>query len=120
MRRILLYILFFLLPLKLYSQVLINEFSSSNITGLTDEDGQYTDWIELYNNSPSLLYLEGYHLSDKKSFIKKWTFPAVKLNAYSYSLIYASGKDRTALPISYKTIIQRGAGWNYLVPSSDI
>ena len=120
MRRILLYILFFLLPLKLYSQVLINEFSSSNITGLTDEDGQYTDWIELYNNSPSLLYLEGYHLSDKKSFIKKWTFPAVPLNAHSYLLIYASGKDRTALPISYKTIIQRGAGWNYLVPSSDI
>ncbi len=120
MRLILIYLLFLILPFKLYSQVLINEFSSSNITGITDEDGQYTDWIELYNDSPSLVNLDGYHLSDDRSFLKKWTFPAVPLNAYSYMLIYASGKNRVALPNSYKTIIQRGSSWNYLVPSSDI
>ena len=120
MRLILPYLLLFILPLKLYSQVLINEFSSSNLTGLTDEDGQYTDWIELYNNSPSLLNLDGYHLSDERSLLKKWTFPAVPLKAYSFMLVYASGKNRTALPISYKTIIQRGTAWNYLVPSYDI
>jgi hypothetical protein len=120
MRRILLYLLFLLLPLELYPQVLINEFSSSNITGLTDEDGEYSDWIELYNKSSSSVSLDGYYLSDDISLLKKWTFPAARLKANSYMLIYASGKNRTALPITYKTIVPRGSGWNYLVPSSEI
>jgi hypothetical protein len=120
MRRILLYLLFLLLPLKLYSQVLINEFSSSNVTGLTDEDGQYTDWIELYNNSSSLLNLGGYFLSDDRSLLNKWTFPAVPVQAYSYVLIFASDKNRAVLPITYRTIIPRGAEWNYIVPNAEI
>jgi len=120
MRRILIYFLFLFSPLTLSSQVVINEFSSSNLSGLTDEDGQYTDWIELYNNSPSAMNLDGYHLSDEKALINKWTFPAFQLRPYSYLLIYASGKNRTAMPVSYKTTIPRGTVWSYLVPSSDI
>jgi hypothetical protein len=29
------------------TEVRINEFVASNATGLTDEDGEFSDWIEL-------------------------------------------------------------------------
>ena len=120
MRQLLLCFIFLLLSVKVYPQLLINEFSSSNISKLADEDGEYSDWIELFNNSAAEINLDGYHLSDNSSFLKKWTFPAVHLKPASYLLIFASGKNRTALPVSYKTIIARDAEWQYLVPESEI
>jgi hypothetical protein len=108
MHRILHYFLFFLVPFKLYSQVMINEFSSSNLTCLTDEDGQYADWMELYNNSPSIINLDGYHISDDKSLLKKWTFPAVLLKAYSYMLMYLVRIERhcqSVIKQSYQKVL---------------
>ena len=116
---LLLFFLFLFLSVRLYPQVLLNEFSSSNISGVTDEDGDYNDWIEVYNNSASPLSLEGYHLSDDAAYLKKWTFPAVPLNPYSWLLIFASDKNRTALPVTYKTIIRRNEEWQYIVPQSE-
>ena len=120
MRQLLLCFLFLLLSVRLYPQLLLNEFSSSNISRLTDEDGEYNDWIELFNNSAAEINLEGYHLSDDADFLKKWTFPAVPLRPYSYLLIFASDKNRTALPLDYKTIIPRDAEWQYIVPVAEI
>jgi hypothetical protein len=112
--------LFLFISVRLYPQVLLNEFSSSNISRLTDEDGEYNDWIELFNNSSSEINLEGYHISDDAAFLKKWTLPAVLLRPYSYLLIFASDKNRTAFPTTYKTIISRNAAWQYIVPGSEI
>jgi hypothetical protein len=120
MRQLLLCFLFLVISVKLHSQVLLNEFSSANISILADEDGEYNDWIELYNHSGSEINLGGYHLSDNASFLKKWTIPAVPLKPYSYLLIFASGKNRTALPVAYKTIISRDAEWQYIVPDKEI
>ncbi len=103
----------------MFSQVLINEFSSSNISSIPDEDGDYDDWIELYNNSPSKINLGGYHLSDDPSFLKKWTLPSVSIKSHSFLFVYASGKNRTTMPINYKTIIYKNDLWQYLVPSSE-
>lgn len=119
MQKLLLCFILLLLPLKLFPQLLINEFSSSNINSLADEDGEYTDWIELYNRTSLEISLAGYHLSDDASFLKKWTFPAVPLKPYSYLLIFASDKNRLDIPVSYKTIIPSGAEWEYLVPSAE-
>jgi hypothetical protein len=120
MRQLLFFFLFLLLSAKSFPQVLLNEFSSSNISKLTDSDGDYSDWVELFNNSASEINLDGYHLSDNATFLKKWTFPAVKLQPYSYLLIFASGKNRTDLPVTYKNIIAKDAYWQYLVPGSEI
>jgi hypothetical protein len=119
MRQFLLCIFFLLLPVKLLPQLLINEFSSANISGLTDEDGEYNDWIEIYNRSSSEISLGGYHLSDDASFLKKWTFPAFPLKPWSYILIFASDKNRSFIPLNYKTIIPRGTEWQYLVPTAE-
>jgi hypothetical protein len=108
------------LTARLSSQVLINEFSSSNLNGITDEDGDHSDWIELYNSSALETNLDGYHLSDDAHNLKKWTFPAISLKPDSFLLVFASGKNRTELPLSFQTIILRGDAWQYFVPSSEI
>jgi hypothetical protein len=119
MRQLLLCFLVLFFSVELYPQVLLNEFSSSNISKLTDEDGDFSDWIELYNNSASGINLAGYYLSDNPSYLKKWTIPAVFLKPYSHLLIFASGKNRTELPETFKTVISRNAEWQYIVPVSE-
>ena len=42
-------------------------FLASNLTGLTDEDGETSDWIELHNPNPYDFNLEGWHLTDNLS-----------------------------------------------------
>jgi hypothetical protein len=118
-RYLLLAVLIIFLSPGIYSQALINEFSSANLMTIADEDGAYDDWIELFNNSASDLNLSGYHLSDNKVYKGKWTFPSITIRPHSHLLVFASGKNRTALPLSYKTIIDRGADWQYLVPQAE-
>ena len=119
MRNLLICILLLILPVKSFSQLLINEFSSANISKLADEDGEYNDWIELYNHSASEINLSGYYLSDTIALLKKWMFPAVRLKPWSYLVIFASDKNRSGIPVNYKTIVPAGSEWEYLVPASE-
>lgn len=72
----------------------INEFQASNAATLTDEDGMYSDWIELYNASATSVNLSGWSLTDNPDLPKKWVFPSVTLNAGAYLMVYASDNDR--------------------------
>ena len=79
-----------------FSQTLvINEVVASNSLVNTDEDGDYQDWVELYNNSASPINLNGYGLTDDATLPFKWVFPNVTINPGSYLLIYCSDKNRT-------------------------
>lgn len=81
--------------LKAISQgVLINEFLSDNNAGLKDADGDFNDWIELYNTSNQAIPLLNYGLSDDLEQLDKWTFPDVSIQAKEYLLIFASGKEK--------------------------
>ena len=74
-------------------QIFINEVSSSNDTFIMDYNGEYSDWIEIYNSSSSNINLDGYFLSDNSSIPTKWKFPNLTITANSYLIIWASGKD---------------------------
>lgn len=74
--------------------VVINEIVATNRTGLKDEDGDTSDWIELYNAGASPVNLAGWSLTDARYQPRRWVFPAVTLAAKSYLVIFASGKDR--------------------------
>ena len=76
--------------------VVINELMSANRYTIPDQDGDYSDWIEIYNNSSSDFNLFGYTISDDSTEADKWTFPAIVLPSNDYLLLFASGKDRTA------------------------
>ena len=79
----------------MYGQdVSINEIMSSNQSIIADVDGDFSDWIELYNASDVPLNLFGYTLSDDSTDLKKWSFPYLFVPARSYLLVFASGKDK--------------------------
>ncbi|MBN1597551.1 MAG: CotH kinase family protein [Bacteroidales bacterium] len=102
------------------SQVFINEFLSSNLNIIEDEDFEYCDWIELYNASGTPVNLESYTISDDILSPSKWSFPAISISPNSHLLIMASDKDRTASPVSYNTIIDVGDGWKFIVPEEPV
>ncbi|SCY85615.1 CotH kinase family protein [Flavobacterium caeni] len=77
--------------------VVINEILTSNTSVNTDEDGEYQDWVELYNSGASAVNLDGYGLTDDASVPFKWVFPAVTMQPGSFLLIYCSDKNRTVV-----------------------
>lgn len=74
--------------------VFISELMASNRTQLQDEDGDWPDWIELYNGSGAPVELAGWALSDDDRNQRKWVFPRVTLQPGEYRVVFASGKDR--------------------------
>lgn len=76
-------------------RIIISEFMASNQTGLMDEDGDPSDWIEIYNTSHEQVLLSGWFLTDEASNRTKWEFPAFTIPAKSSIIVFASGKDRT-------------------------
>lgn len=72
----------------------ISEIVASNKSGLTDRDGDYSDWIELHNPDATPVDLSGWYLSDSASNRTKWRFPAVSIPAQGFLVIFASSKDR--------------------------
>ncbi len=85
---------FFLFAATLRCEVVINEFVASNGSVSMDEDGDFEDWIELYNTGPEPVNLEGWGLSDDPDTPFKWTFPSRTIGPGEYLLVWASGKDR--------------------------
>ena len=76
------------------AQIAINEVMASNSSTISDEDGEFKDWIELHNYSDQDIYLLGYGLSDDYNNPFAWVFPDLVLEAGQYLLIWASGKNR--------------------------
>jgi hypothetical protein len=74
--------------------VVISEFLAQNDSGLQDQDGDRTDWIELVNTEATPVDLTGWHLTDLSDDLDQWTFPATTLAGNGRLLIFASGKDR--------------------------
>lgn len=77
--------------------VVVNEIMASNANTLADEDGDFSDWIELWNTSGEAVDLEGWGLSDDDDAPYKWVFPAVQIEAGAYLLVWASSKERSAV-----------------------
>ncbi len=73
---------------------LINEFMASNAATVADDDGDYSDWIEIFNPGPSTFDLTDCYLSDDASNPLRWRFPAGSVAPQGYLLVWASGKDR--------------------------
>ena len=76
-------------------RIVINEILASNNRTYSDEDGDYEDWIELYNAGSDTADLSFHGLSDDYDRPFRWTFPeGVLLAPGDYLLVWASGKDR--------------------------
>ena len=74
---------------------IINEFVASNSSGLIDDNGNTTDWIEIYNAGDASLNLEGYTLTDDPDSPSKFVFPARTLAAGQYLVVFAGDDTDT-------------------------
>ncbi|MEL6852340.1 MAG: CotH kinase family protein, partial [Bacteroidota bacterium] len=99
-------------------ELVINEFMASNDHTVADQDGEYDDWIELYNNGSSSLNLEGFYLSDDSTDLFQWAFPAgTVIEANDYLVIWADDdENQTGLHANFK--LSAGGEAIFLVDTS--
>ncbi len=128
------------------SPVRINEVLTANLSGIQDEyepgldncrernctayyevlgnspfatyDGDYPDWIELYNPGGTAVNLAGYGISDNPAEPFKWVFPGYTIPAQGYFVVLATGKDRKpdisgSTFSTWETLITAGDEWRY-------
>ena len=55
---------------------LISEFQATNISTVKDQDGDYSDWIEIRNADVTQVNVAGWYLTDDATDLTKWQFPA--------------------------------------------
>ena len=72
----------------------ITEFMANNKESIDDEDGDASDWIEIFNSGPESVSLDGYYLTDDSGALTKWKLPAIEISSSGFLLIFASEKDR--------------------------
>ncbi len=101
----------------------INEFVACNGGSLLDEDGESSDWIELRNPNDLIpISISGWYLTDDPSDLTKWAFPNMALEANTFLVIFASGKDR-AVPgneLHTNFALQREGGYLALTRGNEV
>jgi hypothetical protein len=68
--------------------LLINEFMADNLTTIADQNGEYDDWVEIYNSGHSTISLSGYYLSDDDN-LTRWPFPDTAIPAGGFLIVWA-------------------------------
>ncbi|HOD02060.1 MAG TPA: lamin tail domain-containing protein, partial [Clostridiales bacterium] len=75
--------------------IIINEYCCKNTNIIYDSEGDYCDWVELYNTTDSSFSLAKYFLSDDEADTKKWAFPDnTVIEPKAFLLVFLSGKNR--------------------------
>lgn len=85
-------VLSFLCQLELSAQLVLNEMMSYNTSTVQDVDGDYSDWIELFNSGAEAINLADYAIGDD-DFNSSWAFPEKVLQSGEYLVVFASGKN---------------------------
>src|SRR4030042_383598 len=98
----------------MFTTPVISEFMASNGSNeplaegeLLDEDGDSSDWIEIYNPTAEAVHLGGWYLTNDADNLEQWQFPAgVVLGPGQFLVVFASGKDRKAASAELHTSFQ--------------
>ena len=72
----------------------ISEVMASNSYTFKDSDGEYSDYIEIYNGNDYDINLLNYRLSDSIYEASKWRFSDITISSHEYLVIFASGKNK--------------------------
>jgi hypothetical protein len=92
----------------------LNEVQAVNDVTIRDEDGEYQDWIEIYNAGDVAGSINGWYLTDDANLLTKWQFPDVSIPANGYLLVFASDKDRRVVTNRLHTNFRLGSGGDYV------
>ncbi len=82
--------------------IVISEFMASNINVFPDGDGYFSDWIEIYNPSGTVVNLDGWYLTDDDANLIKWQFPdGLEIKPGEFLIVFASDKKYEDYPLNY-------------------
>ena len=93
---------------------LINEFSASNRSVIDDDNGNSSDWIEIYNAGEDSLNLAGYSLTDDPTDPTKFVFPSTTLDGGRYLVVFAADDSDPSQGTDIYTGFGLSAGGEYL------
>lgn len=94
--------------------VYLSEFLASNDSILADEDGEFSDWVELYNDESTPVSLDGWYLTDSASNLRKWRIPAVTIAGKGFMIVFCSDKNRAVPGSPLHTNFKLSASGEYL------
>ena len=77
-----------------YEGLRISEVMPSNRSAVTDENGEYPDWVEIWNSADHEMNLHGIGLSDRSDSIR-FLFPDMVLPADGRVLVFCSNSNQT-------------------------
>ncbi|QJE96483.1 lamin tail domain-containing protein [Luteolibacter luteus] len=104
-----------LMPLApVMANPVITEFMASNQATIADEDGDFSDWIEIHNPTSAPISLNNWKLTDSADNLAKWTFPNVTLAPGEFRIVWASGENRRVASAPLHTNFSLSAGGEYL------
>lgn len=72
----------------------INEVMYANLGLFNDEDGDSSDWIEIYNYGEKPVNLWGMSIADHVGLNRRWYFPNYVMEPGEYLIVWASAKDK--------------------------
>ncbi len=86
------------------SGLVINEIMAANFSSVSDQSGEFDDWVELYNGGNNTINLNGFYLSDNENDLTKWSFPNVSIQPNDYLIIWCdtAGTSQSGLHTTYR------------------
>ena len=92
----------------------VTELVALNVSGLTDEDGDHSDWLEIFNDGLAPANVDGWYLTDDATVPTKWRLPASSVPAGGYLIVFASDKNRAVAGDELHTNFKLSGGGEYL------
>lgn len=81
----------------------INEFMASNDNTISDEHGDFDDWIEVFNAENETVWLGDKYLTDNLSSPNKWQMPDAYIEPGGFQIFWADGEpDQGPFHTSFK------------------
>lgn len=71
----------------------ITEYMTHNKTSHYDKNGNYYDWIEIYNNGSEEILLKNIYISDNEKNITKSSLPDITIKPREYKIIYLTKEN---------------------------
>ncbi len=93
--------------------ILITEVLAANTRTVADDQGRYSDWIELHNPTDTPISLAGYTMTDDPDDPAQWRLPFTTLAPGGFLVVWASGENR-ATSAGWHTSFQLSRGGEYV------
>jgi len=75
-----------------YDPLIISEVMAVNTSAVPDENGEFSDYVEIYNSGDSPINLKGVGLSDRSDRIK-FLFPDYEIPAKGFVVVFATNRN---------------------------